>query len=577
MTQAQIAIIVLLATMLVAFSSNRFRFELVALCGLAIAGVLGLVASGELFSGFANPTVITVLEILLIVQVLKRSHLVEMVSDRLGQWATGDRAIITGLCAIGALLSVCMNNIGALALMIPVAMSVCERNDISPAQVMMPLSFATLLGGLCSVVGTPANLIGSVEIGEIRGTPLGFFELALVGVPLVAVGLLYFWFVTPDRFTLINHNTEGLNRHGRQYVCEIEVQAQSALVGLDPAACETLGLVVHNIVRGGKFVFGRNKQIATGDVLIVEIGEGVLTRLIAEDDVLLVGIHQSQSSGERFEAVVLPESIFLGSLVSDLESLAAIGVEIEGVGITPRRVEGRLADMRLAIGDILLLRGEPGPLEIEAAESGLLLLKPRATPPSVTSQEIVPPLLFAGGVLLSAVFGVPPEFSFGLVVLALALSGSLSLRQGFEGLNWPILIMLGAMIPLGNAVATTGAAGVMAQWAVGMMPELSLGVLVGIMLVLAVLLTPFVNNPSTVLVLLPIGIEFARQYGLPAGPVVIAIVVGASLDFLTPFGHHNNSLVMGVGGYSFSDYLKLGAPLVIITTLVAAFVIPFAF
>ena len=228
------------------------------------------------------------------------------------------------------------------------------------------------------------------------------------------------------------------------------------------------------------------------------------------------------------------------------------------------------------IGDVLLLRGNADALAAELEECGLIVL---AQPEGRRDEpaSLLPVLIFAAGVGLTALGDVSPEIAFGLVVLVLALTGSLSIRRGLETMNWPILIMLGAMIPIGAAVETTGLATSLVAAATGLLPVANLPMLIAAMVVLAALLTPFLNNPATVLMLAPIAVETAGQYGVPAEPLILAVGVGASLDFLTPFGHHNNTLVMGLGGYSFADYLRLGGPLLLLTAGAAILVLAWRF
>lgn len=560
----QVAIFVLLAGMMVAFATVR-RLELVALGGLAIGTLLGLVPIETVFSGFSSPVVITVIEILLIVDVLKRSSLLDTAAARLSGVLADDRQLVVGLCAMGALLSVFMNNIGALALMVPLAISLCERQGVPLEKVLMPLSFATLLGGLCSMVGTPSNLLGAVAVGEVRGQPLGFFELSLVGVPLTLAGLAYLWLATP-RGERTNAQGTGVP-HGRNYVTELTIAPKSPMASLSAReATDRHDIVIHNQVRAGNFVFGRDdREILVGDTLVVEGPRDALAAL---------GAFGEPADAARMEAVVLPESIYVGSAVEDLVAFTEAGATVIAAGITPRRIEGRLADVRLSVGDIVVLEGDPEAIARECTEGGLLQLAPAVRE---ARSSLFPIAIFGLGVGAAALFGIDPSIAFGAVVLALALSGHLSLRKGLEGLNWPIIILLGAMIPLGNAVATTGAAGALAEMAAGLLPGADLLAIVAIMLGFAIVLTPFVNNPTTVVALAPVGVALADQYGLPATPIIIAITVGASLDFLTPIGHHNNTLVMGIAGYRFIDYARLGWPLVLISALLSLILIPLFF
>ena len=562
----QIGILGLLAAMMAGFALVR-RFEIVALAGLAAGGLFGFVPVGDLFSGFANPTVITVIEILLVVDVLKRAALLDALAARVGGAIGSQQGLILGLCAAGAAISAFMNNIGALALMLPLAMSLCERYGVALQRVLMPLSFATLLGGLCSIVGTPANLLGAMAIETARGSAVGFFEVAIVGLPLTLAGLIYFAIVLP-RQDLAQPDMAASTPRTRSVLTEITVGQHAPLTGLGPdEARERLGLIIHNIVRDGTFVFGRGKRMEAGDIVIAEGERGAIAALTKADS--------PNKHRDRIEAVVMPESIYVGSTIHDLVAFREAGVAIVQLGVTPRRVEGRLADVKLSVGDIVVMEGDRDRIAHECAEGGLLQLAPAATgdggKPAYFS------LAAFGLGIAAAVAGLEPAIAFGLVVVGLAITGHLSLRRGFEGLDWSILLMLGAMIPLGQAVAETGAAHALANGLAGLFPPIDVFALSAIMLVLSVLLTPFVNNPTTVLVLAPIAVALSDQYGLPATPALMAVTVGASLDFLTPFGHHNNTLVMGIAGYRFTDYARLGAPLVIICLVISALIIPFAF
>lgn len=566
MTYEQIAIFALLAAMMVGFAQSRFRFEVVALAGLALAAIIGLVPTETLFSGFSSPTVITVIEILLIVQVLKRSSLLEFVSDRLGPIATDQRLLTIALCTLGAVLSIVMNNIGALALMLPLTLSICDRYGIRPQGVLMPLSFATLMGGLCSVVGTPANLLGATAIEAARGTPFGFFELALVGLPVTLAGLAYLYFVIP-RGRQSEPATRTETSH-RTYISEMGVPAGSALIGetLD-ALSSHHGIAVHNVVREGRFVFGRGERtVSAGDILVVDAAAPLMEKLLRVG--LIEPVDRLPSEAQRREAVILPESIYVGSTIADLVAFEALDIAVVAASVATGRIEGRFADVRLSVGDVLVLEGDARAIAAECRESGLLELA-TSTTDGPENPKVLPVVVFGLGIASAALLGTPPEIAFGLVILVLALLGQLSLRQGLEDINWPILLLLGAMIPLGNAVAETGAANAVALLVAQAIPQASALSLAAAMLAMAIVLTPFVNNPTTVLVLAPVGVAFADAYGVPATPALVAITVGASLDFLTPFGHHNNTLVMGIAGYRFTDFFKLGWPLILIASAVS--------
>lgn len=570
MTTEQIAILALVAAMLAAFSVSRFRIELVALSGLAAAVLLGLVPAADAFAGFADPAVITVVEILIIVQVLKRSRLVEYAGARLAGAGGGERALLAWLCGSAALISVFMNNIGALALILPVAIAACESRGVPIARVLMPVSFATLLGGLCSVVGTPANLVVSNSVAAATGAPLAFFELGLVGVPLTVVGVAFLVFFSPRLLPAAPDAGEGERPAGpRRLVTELLVEAGSPLAGRTLAeAGRTYRIRVHALIRDGRHVFGdARRRIAAGDLLLAELMPNGLRRLERDGAARLARLDE-EAGGETVEAVILPESVLVGSRLGTLESFAARGITVVGVSTQPARVEGGLDDIGLGIGDVLMLHGAREAIMAELAESGALSLASRREP-ALRRRSLAALGVFAAGIAASALGLASPQISFGAVVLVLALGGMIRLREAMEGVNWPIVLMLAAMIPVGEAIHTTGAAAAIASAFVAVAPGWGIAPLVVVVLLLAVLITPFVNNASTAVILAPIAAGIAAGFGISPTPLLVAVAVGASLDFLTPFGHHNNTLVMGIAGYRFADYPKLGAGLLAISMVVA--------
>lgn len=575
MTTEQIAILALVAAMLAAFSVSRFRIELVALSGLAIAVVAGLVPAAGAFSGFANPAVITVVEILIIVQVLKRSRLVEYAGARLAGIGGGERTLLAWLCGSAALVSVFMNNIGALALILPVAIAACESRGVPIGRVLMPISFATLLGGLCSVVGTPANLVVSHSVEAATGVPLGFFELGLVGVPLTLAGVAFLVLAAPRLLPAVAADDDGGTRPPgpRRLVTELTVDAGSGLVGRTLGEAERAHRIkVHALMRDNRHVFGdARRRIAAGDVLLADLAPAALRRLERDGAARLARLDE-EAGGETIEAVILPESVLVGSRLGTLESFSARDVAVLGVSTQPARIEGGLDDVRLGIGDVLVLHGERGTIMAELAECGALSLASRREP-VLRRRSLAALGVFAAGIAASAFGLAPPQLSFGAVVLVLALGGMVRLREALEGVNWPIILMLAAMIPVGEAIHTTGAAAAIAAALVGVAPDWGTASLVVAVLLLAVGITPFVNNASTAVILAPIAVEIAAGFGVSPVPLLVAVAVGASLDFLTPFGHHNNTLVMGIAGYRFADYPRLGAGLLAISAVIAAMAI----
>jgi len=559
MTPDQIGIIALLACMFVAYASERFRVELVALSGLAIAFATGLVPVTGVFGGFSNPAVITVVEILLVVSVLARTRAVDSLATLIVRRARGERTALAVLCVLGASVSVFMNNIGALALMFPVTLSVCARLGRHPGRMLMPLSFATLMGGMCSLTGTPANLIvNDWRIAETGGG-FAYFALGSVGAPVAVVGIVWLVLAAPRVFREAVVEPAASDRPAGALLAELKVTTKSSLIGRSLASiAEEQAIEVHDVTRDEAHVFARRGDIVVqaGDALLAEGDLAALDALRDSGAVAFGG-----KGAERLEAVVTPESYLVGSRIDDLAALAEQGVTVIGLASRRRRIEGTFGDLQIGLGEVLLLAGDRQALREAADDASLLALAPRlsagARPDAFRSVAI-----FALGVVATAIGLAPPAIAFGGVVLAMALTGTLRLREALQDVNWTIVILLACMIPLGAAVQDTGAAHVIANAIVGHLPTTQPLAITLTILVLATAITPFVDNVSVASVLSPIAAGVATRAGMPVEPLLVAVAIGASLDFLTPFGHHNNAVVMGAAGYRFTDFPRFGLPLV---------------
>lgn len=561
MTFEQAAILALLAAMLVLFAIDRLRMELVALGGLAAGVALGLVPAGSAFEGFADPAFVTVVEILLVVTVLARSPLVDRVALAIAARRPGLAGATALLCTLTAALSVFMNNIGALALMLPVVFGVCRASGLDSRAMLMPVSFAALLGGMGSVIGTPANLIVSRQLEAATGAGFGFFEIGAAGIPAALAGLAVVVLVVPRLIPRRSpaHRPEAPDR---RLVATMIVPPRSRLAG------QPFGSLPGEVVsawRAGQRLFLARKdlRIEPGDTVLVDAGTAELQQMVAR-----ASLDWASRSG-TVQAVVMPESPAVGSRIG---AVAAFGAEVTVVAISPqtRRIEGSLEDVRLSIGDVVHLAGDRAAVDRAIEQADLLPLdRPVEAAPAQADGGKIALAAFVAGIALPVFFGVAPHLAFGLVVLALVATGTLNLRTAIPQLNWPILLMLAAMIPLGSAVATTGAAQVMAEALLASMPEDSSAALTGAMLLLAIAVTPFANNASTALVLGPIAVAVAGAAGIDPRPLLLAVAIGASIDFLTPFGHHNNTLVMGLAGYRFGDFPRAGWPVTLVAALVA--------
>lgn len=575
MSFEQASLLILLLAMLFLFSFERVRIEVVAIAGLLAGYALGLYPADQIFTGFASPVVITVIEILLIVQVLSRAKLFDNLAARFTAARPSHFKVISGVSSLAGFISIFMNNIGAFAITLPVALRLGTALSIPRRQLVMPVSFAALLGGLVSLIGTPANLLVSNALARTTGAGFHFFDFAYVGLPVATAGILLIAFRIRRLFPEPDEAPATISQGTRRVVVERRVPDVSPLVGVRLSECPArFAIKPHALIRGNNFVFGPLDQsvIEAGDVLLAEGADAVFVELAATQALIAdAHLHGLSPDFASIEAVVMPESTLVGSRIRSLEVFHHRGIVVTALSMRAPRIEGRFLDLQLSIGDILTLEGPRTAIAEALEESECLPLAPTASAePALHSWR--PFALFACGVAASAA-GLHPDIAFAGVVLALALLNHLNIRQAMADLNWPIIIMLAAMIPIGQAVASTGTAEAIAGW-------LSLVVPIGhplsgiaLILFLAMALTPFVNNATVAIVLTPIALEFAKTGRHAPDAYLIAVAVGASLDFLTPFGHHNNTLAMGIGGYRFSDFLRAGWPLAVVSYGLALFLL----
>ncbi len=561
MTLSQVLIIVLLLGLLAAFATDRFRPDTVAIAGLLLGAVLGLVPFDRVFTGFSSPAVITVIEVLLIVQALGRSHVFDRIGDWLNQRFRRPRPLIMALCGVAACLSSVMNNVAAFSLMLPACFSVIAKARIPARWIFLPVSFATLLGGLLTSIGTPSNLIASSLLLASGHQGFTLLDFTPTGIAMTLAGLVAIAFWLPR--TLFGRDESGLADEPtamQRTMTELLVSSPNQATSSKASLETLLSGQVRNIIRGGRRIFPLTPQttVSPGDRLLADVDSKNLERALEEGFVSL-GRTAAGAGRQRIKAIVMPHSLLAGSSVAAQDALEGAAVELLQVEGESVRFDGPFEELPLRVGNVLLLEGEEA--AIRSFISHHDLVEVAGTPQSAqTSSGLMPLGIFALGVLGAASGLLSPEIALAGVVGLLCLSGKLDIRVALRNLNWPIVIVLAAMLPLGEALGTTGAAAAIATAVTGSLPLSFAPLSVLAILALSMAITPFVNNVTTVTIVAPIALEIARVTGLSPQMLVMAVAVGASCDFLTPFGHHNNTLAFGLGQYRFRDFLKLGWP-----------------
>ncbi|USU04154.1 SLC13 family permease [Sphingomonadaceae bacterium OTU29LAMAA1] len=569
----------LLIGMMGLFLWGRFRYDVTAIIALLTGLSLGLVKPKEAFTGFSDDIVIIVGSALVISSAMQRSGLIESALGIVARRVTRVRSQLVVLTAAVGVSSGLVKNVGALAMLMPAAVQTAKKSDTSPSVFLMPMSFASLLGGLMTLVGTSPNIIVSRVREQMTGQPFGMFDYLPTGLGLLVVGLVFLRFgyrLLPRERRAAPTMGEALNI--TDYVTEATIEDGSTAIGeavedfIDRHDHE---VTITNIVRDGvRTRFAADFPLAAGDTLILGGDPDTLERVIAGDHLALAGQDRDLPEGSEddevgvIEAVVTSDSVLVRQSAGRLRLQQRYGVNLIAVSRAGKRLTKQLGETVLRAGDVIVLQGPLGLLPERMRDLGTLPLAERALRLGSSKRRFLPLVILAVAMTVTASGYVPVAVAFFAAAGLMMATGALPLREAYEGVEWPILIMLGALIPVSETLRTTGASDVLATSLAHLAASLPPWGAVALILVAAMAVTPFLNNAATVLVMAPIAAVFAHDLGYRPEAFLIATAIGAGCDFLTPIGHQCNTLVFGPGGYRFSDYARLGAPLSVLVVLV---------
>ena len=586
MTLAQGLAFAIVIVMMALFVSGRWRYDLVAAIALLAGVIVGVVPPDQAFKGFSDDIVIIVGSALVVSAAVARSGVIERVARALGPYLVTIHRQIIALVGSVTLLSAFVKNVGALAMLMPIAFQLARRTGTSPSSLLMPMSFGALLGGIVTLVGTSPNIIVSRVREQLLGQPFGMFDFTPVGAGIAIAGfafLVFGWRLLPRNRRGSTSMDAAFNLEG--YTTEVTVPEDSPAAGVTVKALEDLGegeIEVITLIRGGtrRYEPAGNVVIKAGDILILQGEPAALERIVALEKLELTRegkSHEIDSPSDEIgvmEAVITPDSELVGSSVGQLKLFDRHAVNLLAVSCRGRRITRRLRGVKLRAGDVVVFRGNLTAMPETLGELHCLPLAERDLRIG-RKASLLPILVLATAMGLVAFNAVPVAIAFFGAAIVLLLARSLSLREAYDAIEWPILIMLGALIPVSDALRTTGGTDLIAAWlshtASALPPMGSLALL----LAAAMAVTPFLNNAATVLVMAPIAASFAGRLGYNPDPFLMAVAIGAACDFLTPIGHQCNTLVMGPGGYRFGDYWRLGLPLSLIVLLVGVPLIAF--
>lgn len=605
MTQDQSLILLILLMTLTLFLWGRWRHDIVAGGTLLACVLTGLVDANDAFNGFAHPAVVTVACVLVLSRALQISGAVDWLTRHLLPRQAGTTLSIAALTGLGACLSGFMNNVGAMALLMPVALQISRRLELSPGQVLMPLAFGTILGGMTTLIGTPPNLIVSgfrADMADAQAFTM--FDFTWIGLPValvcVAFVALLGWRLVPVRKTAANDSFDT-----GAYVTEVRVTGKSKAEGmrlrafeqaLDAADAQVLALVRHEVKINAP---GYGRKLQAGDILILEADLESLPDVLGELGLALeeaVDITSVPENTETNQSTRLPESATQspGSAAEDAEaesgaaeaseirlielvvreesalvgrSAKAIrlrtryGINLLAVSREGSRSHARLRTMTIRAGDLLLMQGPDDAVNEFAADYGCIPLAERDLNLPDRQKALLAGSIFVLVIGLAALGIVPTAIAFALGVLASMLLRTLPLRAVYTSVDWPVIVLLAALMPVASAMETTGTAELIAA---GLLDYLAQGhavIALGLILLVTMFLSDLMNNAATAAVMCPVAMGTAAVLGLNADAFLMAVAIGASCAFLTPIGHQNNTLILGPGGFRFGDYWRLGLPI----------------
>ena len=582
MTSEQITISAILFLTMFMFGWGKWRYDLVAMSALLVCVLAGLVSADEAFLGFGHPAVITVAAVLIISKAMKNAGVVDEIASRISHLTTTPRLHIGSMTSVITLASAFMNNVGALALLMPIALSTAQERKRSPALILMPLAFGSLLGGMVTLIGTPPNIIVASIRASTAGEPFGMFDFAPVGLPIAIVGVLFItffgWRLIPRERLQYNPASE-LFEIGN-YLTEARVLSSSHLVG------QSLGDVdgfaddsIEVIGVAGKRRFARavraSYRIAEEDILILRADPTELRGFLDKHQLELLStatpafVHPEPQNQVMVEGVVKNDSPLIGKGVEFIRSQTGRTLALVGFARNGRPVTQRLRQQIFRAGDVLLLHGDTESVEHHFNVLGLWPLAKRSIDLNRTRRVAIAGLIFTSAITMG-IFGVVSlPVAFVIAVGLYVLSGILAPREIYSDIDWSVIVLLAAMIPVGSALTTTGTTGLIAGSLVNITDGMPLPFILALLLVVTMLLSDVINNAATALVMAPLGIAMADALAVNSDAFLMAVAVGASCAFLTPIGHQSNTLVMGPGGYRFGDYWRMGLPLEILITLIA--------
>ncbi|SEH21524.1 SLC13 family permease [Rhizobium sp. NFR12] len=571
MTTQQILAFSVIAVMMAVFIWDRFRYDVVACCALVVAVTVGIVPVDQAFSGFSDDIVIIVGSALVVSAGVARSGIVDMAIKKFFPNLNTLHTQLALLMIVVAVLSAFIKNIGALAIMMPVAFQFARKSGASPSKYLMPMAFAALLGGLMTQIGTSPNIVVSRIRQELTGESFTMFDFTPMGAILAFVGitfLLFFHWLVPSRTKQNDSLEEAVEI--TNYTSEVMITPLSTVLEKTVAELLKIGdgeVIANAVLRGpSRMAPFPDLILRENDVVLLEGPSKALDRMVSGGKLQLSGKPlmengQAQADVISIEAIITQDSPLKGLSAKELALSYTRGVNLLAISRHGERLKQRLGSITLMAGDVIVLQGSRKNMPTVMQDFSLLPLAQREVLLGTRRQAFIPLIILALAMGTTAVGLAPVPVAFFAAALGMVVFRAIPLTDFYKSVDGPILVMLAALIPVSDSLRTSGGSELIAGWLGQAAATLPAWGAIGLILITAMAVTPFLNNAATVLVMGPIAASFATNLGFRPEPFLMAVAIGAGCDFLTPVGHQCNTLVFGPGGYKFSDYPRLGLPL----------------
>lgn len=604
MINDQVILLMILLSTIVMFLSGSWRHDVVAMGALLACVVTGLVPGDKAFAGFGHPAVITVACVLVLGHGLLVSGAVDVLTKRFIPTSSGPTVSIIALIAMAALLSAFMNNVGALALLMPVAIQMAAKQDLPPGKILMPLAFGSILGGMTTLIGTPPNLIVSEFRASTGAESFNMFDFSPVGFLVAFFGIVFVgllgWRLVPAR-----QQSDSGSFDSAKYFSEVRIVAGSKAMNrrlreveqmLYEADAQIVSMIRHGVSISAPHA---SRILKENDILVMQLEPKSLSSVLSSLGLKLeehVHIDAKNNNPEKpavtnqntavtteqddrennkadeiviQELVVMPNALLIDRSATAIDLRTRFGISLLAISRKGHRSIQRLRSTPIKAGDVLLMQGTPETISSFATLFGCLPLAPRDIRVPKKGHALFAAVIMAVTVGAATLGMFPVPVLFAGAMFAYIILGIVPLRSVYTAIDWPVIVLLAAMLPVAGAVASTGAADTVARFLLENVTQghAILGLIT--LMVFTMLLTDLVNNAATAAVMCPIAISTAAQLDVNADTFLMAIAVGASCAFLTPIGHQNNTLILGPGGFRFGDYWRMGLLLDIIVVSVS--------